>query len=158
MESRSRRRTPLRHLAILNGTLYVAAIAMLVSLPLGLITAIYLSEYASPRIRAWLKPALEILAGIPTVVYGLFAIILITPTLRWLTDPLLGNHGFQGQNVLAAGLAVGILCLPIVSSLCEDALRAVPRAARTRKGLTVLAAPSSTRRQFESSCPPQLRA
>ena len=115
---------------LLNGTLYVAAIAMLVSLPLGLITAIYLSEYASPRIRAWLKPALEILAGIPTVVYGLFAIILITPTLRWLTDPLLGNNGFQGQNVFAAGLAVGILCLPIVSSLCEDALRAVPRALR----------------------------
>lgn len=115
---------------LLNGTLYVATIAMLVALPLGLITAIYLSEYASPTTRAFLKPALEVLAGIPTVVYGLFAIILITPSLRWITDPFLGSHGFQGQNVLAAGIAVGILCLPIVSSLCEDALRAVPRALR----------------------------
>lgn len=115
---------------LLNGTLYVTVIAMSVSLPLGLITAIYLSEYASPLVRAWLKPALEILAGIPTVVYGLFAIILITPGLAWITAPFLGSHGFQGKNVLSAGIAVGILCLPIVSSLCEDALRAVPRALR----------------------------
>lgn len=117
-------------LPLLGGTLYVACVAMLVAIPLGLVTAIYLSEYASARIRGWLKPALEVLAGIPTVVYGLFAITFITPSLRWITDPFLGEHGFRGQNVLAAGIAVGILCLPIVSSLCEDALRAVPRALR----------------------------
>ncbi len=115
---------------LLNGTLFVAAIAMLVALPMGLLTAVYLSEYASATVRSLLKPALEVLAGIPTVVYGLFAITFITPGLRWLTDPVLGIHGFHSQNVMAAGLAVGILCLPIVSSLCEDALRAVPRALR----------------------------
>jgi phosphate transport system permease protein len=109
---------------LVSGTLLVAAVAIAVALPLGLITAVYLSEYAPQRVRAVLKPTLEILAGIPTVVYGLFAVTVITPGLQRI------HEGFQSYNVLAAGLAVGVLCLPIVSSLCEDALRAVPRGLR----------------------------
>lgn len=110
--------------ALISGTMWVAFVAMVVALPLGLITAIYLSEYAHPRIRAVLKPTLEILAGIPTVVYGFFAVITITPTLQFFHD------GFDAFNVTSAGIAVGILCLPIVSSLVEDALQAVPRSLR----------------------------
>lgn len=109
---------------LVSGTLLVTAVAMAFALPLGLITAVYLSEYAPPRVRTVLKPALEILAGVPTVVYGFFALVFITPTLKWLHD------GFTIYNAAAAGLAIGVLCLPIVSSLCEDALRAVPRSLR----------------------------
>lgn len=111
---------------LVGGTMLVTAVAMALALPLGLMTAIYLSEYASPRWRAVLKPALEVLAGIPTVVYGFFALLFITPTLRaaFLGDTL------STYNALSAGLAVGVLCLPIVSSMCEDALRAVPRSLR----------------------------
>ncbi len=108
---------------LVSGTLMVTAIAMLVALPLGLITAIYLSEYAPKRLRAALKPTLEVLAGIPTIVYGYFALTVITPQLKKLYD-------FEEFNVTSAGLAVGILCLPTVSSLAEDALRAVPRSLR----------------------------
>jgi phosphate transport system permease protein len=107
------------------GTLLVTGVAMAVALPLGLVTAIYLSEYAHTRVRAVLKPALEMLAGIPTVVYGFFAVMFITPALRsyfW--------SGIDQFNVLSAGIAVGILCLPTISSLAEDALRAVPRSLR----------------------------
>lgn len=106
------------------GTFLVAGIALLVAVPMGLATAIYLSEYANPRVRAVLKPALEILAGIPTVVYGFFALILLTPGLKML------HAGFSSYNALAAGIAVGILILPIISSLSEDALRAVPQSLR----------------------------
>lgn len=102
------------------GTLLVSAVAMAVALPLGLITAIYLSEYAPPRVRAVLKPILEVVAGIPTVVFGFFALTIITPALQWL------HSGFNIYNATSAGLAVGIMCLPIVTSLAEDALRAVP--------------------------------
>jgi len=109
---------------LISGTLLVTAIAMLLAIPLGLITAIFLSEYAPPRLRSILKPALEILAGIPTVVYGFFALVFLTPTLKWFDD------GFGSYNAGAAGIAVGVLCLPIVTSLCEDALRAVPRSLR----------------------------
>ncbi len=110
--------------ALISGTAIVSVIAMLLALPLGLITAVYLSEYAHPRVRAILKPILEILAGIPTVVYGFFALTVITPGLQFL------HSGFNTYNVTAAGIAVGILCLPIVSSLVEDALQAVPRSLR----------------------------
>jgi phosphate transport system permease protein len=103
----------------------ITLIAMLVALPLGLVTAIYLSEYAPPRVRAALKPALEILAGVPTVVYGYFAVTAITPALKNYLF-----HDIDQFNMLAAGLAVGILCLPTISSLAEDALRAVPRSLR----------------------------
>jgi phosphate transport system permease protein len=118
---------------LIGGTMYVTVVAMTLALPLGLVTAVYLSEYASTRTRAFLKPVLEILAGIPTVVYGLFALIFITPSLKLVFDPifdLFGSGRFEAQNVLSAGIAVGILCLPIVSSLCEDALRAVPSGLR----------------------------
>jgi phosphate transport system permease protein len=97
---------------------------MALAIPLGLVTAIYLSEYAHRRVRAILKPTLEVLAGIPTVVYGFFALTFITPMLKWFHD------GFNTYNAMAAGIAVGILCLPIVSSLVEDSLRAVPRSLR----------------------------
>lgn len=110
--------------ALISGTMLVTLIAMLIALPLGLITAVYLSEYAPRRVRNVLKPVLEILAGIPTVVYGFFALMTITPVLQWLHD------GFNVYNALSAGIAVGILCLPTVCSLSEDALQAVPRALR----------------------------
>ena len=111
-------------LPLLSGTLRITAIAMLIALPLGLVTAIYLSEYASKRVRAIMKPTLEILAGIPTVVLGFFAVKFITPNLL---APL---GDFKTFNAAAAGIAVGILCIPLVASLAEDALRAVPRALR----------------------------
>jgi phosphate transport system permease protein len=106
------------------GTLLVTGVAMLIALPLGLVTAVFLSEYAPRRLRQLLKPALEILAGIPTVVYGFFALTVITPALKSCFD------GFNIYNAFSAGAAVGILCLPIVSSLAEDALQAVPRSLR----------------------------
>lgn len=110
--------------ALVCGTLLVTAIAMLIALPLGLITAIYLSEYAPRRVRNVLKPVLEVLAGVPTVVYGFFALMTITPILQWL------HSGFSVYNAASAGIAVGILCLPTVCSLAEDALQAVPRGLR----------------------------
>ena len=111
-------------LPLLSGTLRITVIAMLIAVPMGLITALYLSEYASNRTRSILKPVLEILAGIPTVVLGFFAIAFITPVLL---QPL---GGFATFNATSAGIAVGILCLPLVTSLAEDALRAVPRSLR----------------------------
>lgn len=109
---------------LIGGTMLISVIAMMVALPLGLVSAIYLSEYARPGVRAVLKPVLEIIAGVPTVVFGFFALTVITPGLRWLHD------GFNVYNATSAGIAVGIMCLPIVTSLSEDALRAVPRALR----------------------------
>ena len=106
------------------GTMLITGVAMAIALPLGLVTAIYLSEYAPRWLRSTLKPILEVLAGIPTVVYGFFALVVITPTLQFF------HEGFAGFNAMAAGLAVGILCLPTVCSLTEDALQAVPRALR----------------------------
>jgi len=105
---------------LLSGTIRVTGIAMLIAWPLGLLTAIYLSEFASRRVRLILKPVLEILAGIPTVVLGYFAILVISPTLQGLTA------SFDTFNAASAGIAVGILCLPLVCSLTEDALSAVP--------------------------------
>lgn len=110
--------------ALLSGTMLVTVVAMGFALPAGLVTAIYLSEYAPAKVRTVIKPTLEVLAGIPTVVYGFFALTIITPGLRFLHD------GFSGYNAFSAGIAVGILCLPTVCSLAEDALRAVPRALR----------------------------
>ncbi|MEL6104747.1 MAG: phosphate ABC transporter permease subunit PstC [Planctomycetota bacterium] len=110
---------------LLSGTIRVTVIAMLIAWPLGLVTAIYLSEFASSRIRAWLKPTLEIIAGVPTVVLGYFAILVISPALQ-----LLSAGAFSTFNATSAGIAVGILCLPMVCSLSEDAMRAVPRSLR----------------------------
>ncbi|MFO0962901.1 MAG: phosphate ABC transporter permease subunit PstC [Phycisphaerales bacterium] len=110
---------------LICGTFLVTAIAAAFALPVGLIVAIYLSEYAPRRVRAFLKPALEVLAGIPTVVYGFFALVVITPFLH---DHV--SESFGTYNAASAGLAVGIMILPIVASLSEDALRAVPRSLR----------------------------
>lgn len=111
---------------LLNATLMISAIAMLVAIPLGLAAAIYLSEYASPRVRGFLKPTLELLAGIPTVVYGYFALTFMTPLLRGV----LGEDTVQIYNVASAGIVVGILIIPLVASLSEDALHAVPNGLR----------------------------
>ena len=111
--------------ALVSATLTTSAIAMSISLPLGLASAVYLSEYASPRVRATLKPILEILAGIPTVVYGYFALLFVTPILRNIFGEDLSVY-----NILSAGLVMGIMILPLISSMSEDALSAVPRALR----------------------------
>lgn len=113
-------------LPLLTSTLRVAMIAMLVSIPLGLAAAIYLSEYATRRVRGILKPILEILAGIPTVVYGYFALTFMTPLLRGI----FGADTVEIYNVASAGIVVGILIIPTISSISEDALQAVPNALR----------------------------
>jgi phosphate transport system permease protein len=108
-------------LPLISGTLLVTTIASIVAMPLGLGAAIYLSEYAGPRTRGFLKPALEVLAGIPTIVFGYFALTFMTPLLRDL--------GIQVDifNTLSAGLVMGVMLMPIVASLSEDAMAAVPR-------------------------------
>lgn len=111
-------------LPLLNGTLLIAVGAMVIALPVGLTSAIYLSEYAGPRVRGVVKPLLEILAGIPTVVYGYFALLFITPLLR-AVFPSAGVY-----NAASAAIVVGIMIIPMVASLSEDALSAVPRALR----------------------------
>jgi phosphate transport system permease protein len=113
-------------LPLLNATLLIAFMAMLVAVPMGLLAAIYLSEYARPSVRGIVKPILEVLAGIPTIIYGYFALTFITP------DVLRGLFGgsVQGANALAASLAMSVMILPLVSSLSEDAMRAVPQALR----------------------------
>jgi phosphate transport system permease protein len=111
---------------LVNATLMTSALAMIVALPLGLSVAIYLSEYASARARGILKPILEILAGIPTVVYGYFALTFMTPLLR----SVFGVDTVEIYNTASAGLVIGILILPLVSSMSEDALSAVPRSLR----------------------------
>jgi len=111
---------------LVTATLITSAIAMLFALPLGLAVAIYLSEYASERARSILKPVLEVLAGIPTVVYGYFALTFMTPLLR----SIFGADVVQFYNMASAGIVMGILILPLVSSMSEDALRAVPRSLR----------------------------
>ena len=111
-------------LPLVSGTVLVSAIAMLVALPAGLLSAIYLSEYADPRIRRGVKPVLEILAGVPTVVYGYFALLFVTPLLQQFIP------GLAGFNALGPGIVMGIMILPLVSSLSEDAMQAVPRSLR----------------------------
>ncbi|MBN2875771.1 MAG: phosphate ABC transporter permease subunit PstC [Spirochaetales bacterium] len=113
-------------LPLLNATLMTSLVAMLVALPLGLGVAIYLAEYASERIRETLKPILEVLAGVPTVVYGYFALTVVTPFLR----SILGQDTIEVYNTLSAGLVMGVLILPLISSMCEDALSSVPRSLR----------------------------
>ncbi len=112
--------------SLMLATLVTSAIAMLVALPLGLMTAIYLSEYASARARNTLKPILEVLAGVPTVVYGYFALTFMTPLLR----SIFGDGIVQIFNTASAGIVVGILIIPLVSSMSEDALHAVPQSLR----------------------------
>ena len=110
------------------GTLLITVVAMLVAIPVGLLSAIYLSEYAEKRTRSWLKPALEILAGIPTVVYGYFAIMFISPLLRILGAAV--GLDIAAESALAAGLVMGVMVIPFISSLSDDIITAVPRALR----------------------------
>lgn len=112
-------------LALIADTLVIVGIALLVAVPLGLLCAVFLSEYASPSVRRALKPVLEILAGVPTVVYGFFALRMVTPFLRETFLPQL-----RFWNGVSAGLVMGIMILPLVASLSEDALYAVPRSLR----------------------------
>jgi phosphate transport system permease protein len=111
---------------LLNSTLMTTGIAMLIAIPLGMAVAIYLSEYAKPRVRSLLKPILEVLAGIPTIVYGYFALTFMTPLLR----EIFGKDLVQIYNTASAGLVMGILILPLITSMTEDALSAVPRSLR----------------------------
>jgi phosphate transport system permease protein len=111
-------------LPLVAGTVLVSAIAMTVALPMGLLSAIYLSEYAPPAVRRVIKPILEILAGVPTVVYGYFALLFVTPILQRFIP------GLAGFNALGPGVVMGIMILPLVSSLSEDAMQGVPRGLR----------------------------
>jgi len=111
-------------LPLLNGTFLVAGIAALIAIPLGLGSAIYLSEYAPEKVRKTIKPILEILAGIPTIVYGYFALSFITPIIKFLFPQA------NIFNALSAGIVVGIMIIPMVSSLSEDAMLAVPQSLR----------------------------
>jgi phosphate transport system permease protein len=111
-------------LPLVAGTMLVSLIAMLVALPMGLLSAIYLSEYAGAGVRRVVKPVLELLAGIPTVVYGYFALLFVTPLLQRFIPAL------SGFNALSPGIVMGIMILPLVSSLAEDAMRGVPRGLR----------------------------
>lgn len=109
---------------LVTGTLLTSFIAIAVALPFGLLAAIYLAEFASPRARRILKPTLELLAGVPTIVYGYFALIAITPLLQRIVP------GLSGFNALGAGIAMGIMIIPMISSLSEDAIHAVPASLR----------------------------
>jgi phosphate transport system permease protein len=112
-------------LVLVSGTLLTTLIAIAVALPVGLLAAIFLSEYASPRLRRWLKPALEILAGVPTIVYGYFALTFVTPLLRETIFPNMTIF-----NALSAGLVMGVMIIPTIASVSEDAIHAVPRSLR----------------------------
>ena len=111
-------------LPLVVGTVMVSTIAMAVALPMGLLSAIYLSEYAPPGVRRLVKPVLEILAGVPTVVYGYFALLFVTPLFQRVLPDL------AGFNALSPGIVMGIMILPLVSSLSEDAMQGVPRGLR----------------------------
>lgn len=112
-------------LVLASGTLLTTLIAIAVALPVGLLAAIFLSEYASLRLRRWLKPALEILAGVPTIVYGYFALTFVTPLLRETVFPTMTIF-----NALSAGLVMGVMIIPTIASVSEDAIHAVPRSLR----------------------------
>lgn len=111
-------------LPLVSGTMIIAVLAGIIAIPLGLLGAIYLSEYANERVRMIMKPVLELLAGIPTIVYGFFAVTFVTPQLKKILPDL------PAYNALSAGIVVGIMILPIVASLSEEALNAVPRSLR----------------------------
>jgi phosphate transport system permease protein len=116
-------------LPLIWGTLYVSAIALLVAVPIGILSAIYLSEYATKTVRSVVKPLIEVLAGIPTIVYGLFALITVGPILRdYFAQPL--GLGASSSSVMTAGLVMGIMVIPFVSSLSDDIINAVPQSLR----------------------------
>lgn len=109
---------------LLSGTFLTSVIAIFVALPIGLLAAIYLSEYAPAKLRKWIKPALEILAGVPSVVFGYFALLFVTPVLQTFIP------GLEGFNALSAGTVMGIGIIPLVASLSEDAIYSVPQSLR----------------------------
>lgn len=111
-------------MVLLSGTLTSSAVALMVAIPLGTVIAIYLSEFATPRVREVCKPVLEMLSGVPTIVYGYFALLFVSPILQWLIPSM------SGFSLLSAGLVMGIMIVPYVASLSEDAMRAVPMALR----------------------------
>lgn len=128
-------------LPLLAGTLLISTIALLIAVPVGLMSAIYLSEYAAPRTRAAIKPALEMLAGIPTVVYGFFAALTVAPAIRKAGDGLrdwgsqqdiawLANLNVASESALAVGIVMGVMIIPFVSSLSDDVINAVPQSLR----------------------------
>ncbi|WP_261129476.1 phosphate ABC transporter permease subunit PstC [Bacillus sp. Marseille-Q3570] len=119
-------------LPLLTGTLISTIIAMFVAIPIGLMTAVFLSEYASDKVRRTLKPLLEILAGIPTIVYGFFAFTFVTPLLRSIIP------GLEPTNILSPGLVMGVMIIPMVASLSEDAMSSVP--SEMRQGALALGA------------------
>ena len=115
-------------LPLLAGTLLISVIAMVVATPLGILSAVYLSEYASDRARTWFKPMLELLAGIPTVVYGFFAALMVAPFLQGAGES--AGLDVSPESALAAGLVMGIMIVPLISSLSDDVINAVPQSLR----------------------------
>lgn len=126
---------------LIAGTLLISFVALLIAVPVGLMSAIYLSEYASARVRGWVKPALEILAGVPTVVYGFFAALTVAPAIRTYGDALrdwgaannidwLASLAVSSESALAAGIVMGVMIIPFVSSLSDDVINAVPQSLR----------------------------
>jgi phosphate transport system permease protein len=114
---------------LLWGTLYISVVSMIVAVPIGLFTAIYLAEYATPRVRSIVKPLIEVIAGIPTVVFGLFALVTVGPMIRdWIAVPT--GLGSSGSSVMTAGIVIGILNIPFISSLADDIINAVPQSMR----------------------------
>ena len=113
---------------VLAGTFMISTIALSVAVPIGLLSAIYLSEYATSRVRAWAKPLMEILAGVPTVVYGFFAALVVAPFLRNSGEAF--GLNVSSESALAAGLVMGVMIIPFVSSLSDDVINAVPQAMR----------------------------
>ena len=113
---------------LLTGTFMSTMVALVVAVPLGLLVAIYLSEFASPHARELIKPTLELLAGVPTVVYGYFALLFVTPLLQRALAPF--GIELPGFNLLSAGIVMGLMIVPTIASLSEDAMRAVPRTMR----------------------------
>jgi phosphate transport system permease protein len=114
-------------LALVSGTVLVAAIALVIAIPLGLLAAVFLAEYASPRVRTVVKPILETIAGVPTIVLGFFGLYFISPNI---IRPLLGAENVGAFSALPGGIVVGLLITPLIASISEDAMRAVPRGLR----------------------------
>ena len=128
MRTRAISKPPTGFVPLLVGTLLITFIAMCVAGPLGLLSAIYLSEYASPRVRAFFKPILETLAGIPTVVLGFFAALTVAPFIRGMGESV--GLDVASESALAAGLVMGMMIIPFISSLSDDVINAVPQSLR----------------------------
>ncbi len=111
---------------LVAGTLVTTLVALLLAVPVGTVVSMWLSEYAPRRVREWVKPALELLSAVPTVVYGYFALLLVIPALQWIASKVF-SYDLPGSNMLGAGLVMGVMIVPYVASLSEDAMRSVPQ-------------------------------